>query len=91
MWMPCTTSLDPLALGSSVYNCASKCYTPKLSTSSGSVQTFSCAMIGIVAYLPHEAVAEVSKNKEPIGRRCGIQLVAKSTDFRFNCFELQLF
>ena len=28
-----------------------------------------------ITYLPYEAVAEVSKDKESIGRRCGIQLV----------------
>ena len=40
-----------------------------------------------ITYLPQKAVAEVSKNKEPIGRRCGIQLVRKSVDFRFKGFE----
>ena len=25
---------------------------------------------GVLTYLPHKAVAEVSKDKEPIGRRC---------------------
>ena len=33
-----------------------------------------------LTYLPHEAVAEVSKDKEPIGRGCG----------EFNWFESQL-
>ena len=31
-----------------------------------------------LTYLPHEAVVEVSKIKEPIGRKCGIRLVRKS-------------
>ena len=48
-------------------------------------------VVCLITYLPHEAVAEVSKNKEPIGRRCGIQLVRRSVDFRFNRFEFQLF
>ena len=34
----------------------------------------------IITYLPHEAVAEVSKDKEPIGRECA----------EFNWFESQL-
>ena len=33
-----------------------------------------------ITYLPHEAVAEVSKDKGPIGRRCA----------EFNWFESQL-
>ena len=33
-----------------------------------------------IAYLPHKAVAEVSKDKEPIGRECA----------EFNWFESQL-
>ena len=33
-----------------------------------------------ITYLPHEAVAEVSKDKEPIGRGCA----------EFNWFESQL-
>ena len=44
----------------------------------------------LLTYLPHKAVAEVSKHNEPIGTKCGIQLVRKSTGFRFNDFELQL-
>ena len=42
-----------------------------------------------VTYLPHE-VAEVSKDQEAIGRRCGIELVRKSIDFRFKCFAFHL-
>ena len=34
----------------------------------------------IITYLPHEAVAEVSKDKEPIGRECA----------EFNWFQSQL-
>ena len=33
-----------------------------------------------LTYLPHKAVAEVSRDKEPIGRGC----------VEFNCFESQL-
>ena len=33
-----------------------------------------------ITYLPHKAVAEVSKDKEPIGRECA----------EFNWFESQL-
>ena len=33
-----------------------------------------------ITYLPHEAVAEISNHKEPIGRGC----------VEFNCFESQL-
>ena len=33
-----------------------------------------------LTYLPHKAVAEVSKDKEPIGRKCA----------EFNWFEIQL-
>ena len=36
--------------------------------------------VGILTYLPHKAVAEVSKDKEPIGRECA----------EFNWFESQL-
>ena len=36
--------------------------------------------IYIITYLPHKAVAEVSKDKEPIGRECA----------EFNWFESQL-
>ena len=43
-----------------------------------------------ITYLPHEAVAEVSNRNEPIGRKCGVQLVRKSIDIRLNCFELQV-
>ena len=48
------------------------------------VMQFISTIIFELTYLPHEAVAEVSKDKEPIGRRCGIQLV------RFNCFACHL-
>ena len=41
-------------------------------------------------YIPQEAVAEVSKDKEPKGRKCGIELVRQSIDFRFNCFAFHL-
>ena len=34
----------------------------------------------LLTYLPHKAVAEVSKDKEPIGRECA----------KFNWFESQL-
>ena len=55
-----------------------------------------------ITYLPHEAVAEVSKDKEPRGRRSGIDLVRKSNWFqvqlfcisfglKFNGFEIQLY
>ena len=37
-------------------------------------------MFQIITYLPHEAVAEVSKDKEPIGRGC----------VELNWFESQL-
>ena len=43
-----------------------------------------------ITYGPHKAVAEVSNHNEPIGRKSGIQLVRKSMDFTFNCFELQV-
>ena len=43
-----------------------------------------------ITYGPHKAVAELSNYNEPIGRKSGIQLVRKSMDFTFNCFELQL-
>ena len=37
-----------------------------------------------IRYLPHKAVAEVSKDKDPIGtyrkRVCGVQVVRKSVD-----------
>ena len=39
-----------------------------------------------LTYLLHAAVAELSKAKEPVGRRCGIQVVRKST----NSFQIQL-
>ena len=44
----------------------------------------------VITYLPRKAVAEVSNHNEPIGRKFGIQLVRKSMDFTFNCFERQL-
>ena len=40
----------------------------------------SCFVDAVVTYLPHKAVAEVSKDKEPIGRKCA----------EFNWFEIQL-
>ena len=42
----------------------------------------------ILTYLPHKAVAEVSKDKEPIGRECAefkwfeSQLMSDSNEFR---------
>ena len=42
--------------------------------------THRSATLDILTYLPHEAVAEVSKDKEPIGRECA----------EFNWFESQL-
>ena len=44
----------------------------------------------ITTYLPQEATAEVSKDKEPIGRRCGIQLIRKAID-SCNIFDLSIF
>ena len=44
--------------------------------------------ITFITYLPHEAVAEVSNHKEPIGRRCvefnwlENQLVSGSNDLK---------
>ena len=36
-----------------------------------------------LTYLPQKAVAEVSKDKEPIGRgACGVQLIRKSIEIR---------
>ena len=40
--------------------------------------------------LPQEAVAEIFKDREPIGRGRGVQLFRKSIVFRFNCFEFHL-
>ena len=37
-------------------------------------------LLNIITYLPHKAAAEVSKDKEPIGRECA----------EFNWFESQL-
>ena len=45
---------------------------------------------GWKTYLPHEAVAAVSKDKTPIGEKCEIQLVWISVDLGFNWFEVQL-
>ena len=39
-------------------------------------------------YLPRKAAAEVSNHNEPVGRKSGIQLVRKLTDFPFSCFDL---
>ena len=39
-----------------------------------------CHLDPFITYLPHEAVAEVSKDKEPIGRECA----------EFNWFESRL-
>ena len=39
----------------------------------------------LIPYPPQEAVPEVSKDKEPIGRRCGIELVR----LRFEGFEFE--
>ena len=44
--------------------------------------------INRLTYLPHKAVAEVSSHNEPTGRMFGIQLVRKSIDFGFDCFEI---
>ena len=43
-----------------------------------------------ITHLPHEAVAEVSKDKKPIGAKCEIQLTWESTDLKFNWFQIQL-
>ena len=39
---------------------------------------------GVIIYLPGAAAAEVPKDKEPLGRRCGIESVRKPIDFRFD-------
>ena len=44
----------------------------------------------LITSLAHQAVAEVSNHNEPIGRKCGIQLVRRAIRFRFNSSELQL-
>ena len=55
--------------------------------------SFTVAAIGIT-YLPHKAVAEVSKDKEPIGRECAefnwfeSQLMSDSIEVRFKWFGL---
>ena len=44
-----------------------------------------------ITYLPHKAVAEVSKDKEPIGRgACGVQLIRKSIEIRLKWSEVQM-
>ena len=44
-----------------------------------------------ITYLPHKAVAEVSKDKEPIGRgACGVQLIRKSIEIRLKWSEIQM-
>ena len=51
----------------------------------------------IITYLPHKAVAEVSKDKEPIGRECAefnwfeSQLMSDSNELRFKWFWLSVF
>ena len=51
----------------------------------------------ILTYLPHKAVAEVSKDKEPIGRECAefnwfeSQLMSDSNELRFKWFWLSAF
>ena len=37
---------------------------------SGEAKLYIYIYLYILTYLPHKAVAEVSKDKEPIGRRC---------------------
>ena len=45
----------------------------------------------IITYLPHKAAAEVSKDKEPIGRgACGVQLIRKSIEIRLKWSEIQM-
>ena len=44
------------------------------------IATYKRNTVTTITYLPHEAVAEVSKDKEPIGRGCA----------EFNWFESQL-
>ena len=50
----------------------------------------------LITYLPHKAVAEVSKDKEPIGRECAefnwfeSQLMSDSNELRFNWFGCHL-
>ena len=41
-----------------------------------------------LTYGPRKAVAEVSNQNEPIGRKSGIQLARKPMDFKFSCFVL---
>ena len=48
-------------------------------------------VIVVITYLPHKAVAEVSKDKEPIGRgACGVQLIRKSIEIRLKWSEIQM-
>ena len=54
-----------------------------------------CGKAKEITHLPHEAVAEVSKDKKPIGVKCEIQLMWESTiwnsiDLNFHWFQIQL-
>ena len=52
--------------------------------------TLAIAKCTHITYLPHKAVAEVSKDKEPIGKECAefnwfeSQLMSDSNELRFN-------
>ena len=57
----------------------------------------SCMLLNMfITYLPHKAVAEVSKDKEPIGRKCAefnwfeIQLMSDSNELRVKWFGCHL-
>ena len=61
---------------------------------------FGCIIYIYLTYLPHKAVAEVSKDKEPIGRECAefnwfeSQLMSDSNELRvkwFGCSKTKLF
>ena len=63
---------------------------PKRQLRNGESLSIMCAYIYIyITYLPHEAVAEVSKDKEPIGKGCAewkwfeSQLMSASNEMRF--------
>ena len=57
---------------------------------------FRCSTNLDITYLPHKAVAEVSKDKEPIGRKCAefnwfeIQLMSDSNELRVKWFGCHL-
>ena len=67
------------------------CFSPRLTRITRGVFLCCAHSFQFITYGPHKAVAEVSKDKDPIRKgACGVQLVRKSIDVRFKRVESQM-